>query len=159
MKIRWWLVCVGLLGLLIASPPAQAHHANASKVTGTYWKCTKNGTKSKGTTRVHIHHAKPSKKHMRRHHCKKRVRKEGNQAPAAVLPQSSTPQVVHDVQVVYVPVPGPCGQCDTCKPDPCDKPKPPPPPCEKGEDTHKNEKHRCKHGKGHYKDHDQEDDD
>ena len=156
MKIRWWIVCLGLLGLLIVSPPAQAHHAKRSIAPGeTYWKCYHNGTKSKGTTRVHVHHTKPSKKHMRRHKCHKRTKKGVAQQQTPATPVA--PQVVHDVQVVYVPVPGPCGQCDP-QPKPCDKPKPPPPPCEKGEDTHKNEKHKCKHGKGHYKDRDQEDD-
>ena len=158
MKIRWMLVCLGLLGLLIVSPPAQAHHTTRGVAPGqTYWKCYHNGTKSKGTTRVHIHHTKPGKRHMKRHHCKKRTK------PAAVAPAPATSVQTQVVEkIVYVPVPS--APCSSCKPDPCDKPKPPPPPpCEKGEDTHKHQRgegHRkCHKGQGHHKDHDQEDDD
>lgn len=71
---RFALVIV--LGAMMALVPstAQAHHSGgvtASKITsGVFYICRTNGAESvHGTTRVHLHRKKPSRRHMRRHRC------------------------------------------------------------------------------------------
>ena len=138
-----------LLGLLaavlyIGATDAQAH--------GTHYKCKSNGTKSTGTTKIHVHHAKPSKRHMRRHKCVKRTKIVTNKvslAPA-VAPAPVQTQVVE--KIVYVPsTPAPCSYK-------CEEPKPGPKPCTCGEDTHEHQRgeghKKCSKGRGHYRERD-----
>lgn len=144
---------LGLLAavLFIAATDAQAH--------GTHHKCKSNGVKSKGTTKVHVHHAKPSKRHMRRHKCVKRpARKQATGVPKVSVQPEVKREIVYQPQIIYVPQPTSV-TCDVGCPAPCSEcqPKSPKPESCECRDTHKHQRgegHRKCKGKGHYKDRD-----